>query len=115
DGIKIGVWDPRPGRPEHDRGDLRARAPVRPAMNDVGDRTAGLPSAAEDSLDRSASQSRTLGVSHAVALVAGSMLGIGIFIAPPVVAEQLHGPGVFLLVWFAGGLSALFGALCVAE
>lgn len=66
-------------------------------------------------MDRSASQSRTLGVSHAVALVAGSMLGIGIFIAPPVVAEQLHGPGVFLLVWFAGGLSALFGALCVAE
>ncbi len=50
-----------------------------------------------------------------MALVAGSMLGIGIFIAPPVVAAQLHRPGAFLLLWLAGGLSALFGALSVAE
>ncbi|MCX4242165.1 APC family permease [Paraliomyxa miuraensis] len=51
----------------------------------------------------------------AVSLVAGSMLGIGIFIAPPVVAGQLDHPGTFLLMWLAGGLSALFGALAVAE
>jgi len=50
-----------------------------------------------------------------LALVAGSMLGIGIFIAPPVVASQLDHPGTFLLMWLAGGLSALFGALAVAE
>jgi APA family basic amino acid/polyamine antiporter len=43
------------------------------------------------------------------------MLGIGIFIAPPVVAAQLDHPGTFLLMWLAGGMSALFGALAVAE
>ena len=50
-----------------------------------------------------------------MALVAGSMLGIGIFIAPPVVAGQLDRPGAFLVMWMIGGLSALCGALSVAE
>lgn len=50
-----------------------------------------------------------------MALVAGSMLGIGIFIAPPVVAAQLDRPGAFLVMWMIGGLSALCGALSVAE
>jgi basic amino acid/polyamine antiporter, APA family len=58
---------------------------------------------------------RSLGPFAALSLVAGSMLGIGIFIAPPVVAAQLDHPGTFLLMWLAGGLSALFGALAVAE
>ena len=43
------------------------------------------------------------------------MLGIGIFIAPPVVAQHIDRPGVFLIMWAVGGLSALFGALSVAE
>lgn len=59
--------------------------------------------------------SRRLGVVPAIALVAGSMLGIGIFIAPPVVAQHAHQPGTFLALWLVGGLSALFGAMCVAE
>ncbi len=50
-----------------------------------------------------------------MALVAGSMLGIGIFIAPPVVAAQLDRPGAFLIMWMIGGVSALCGALSVAE
>ncbi|MBL8947028.1 MAG: amino acid permease, partial [Myxococcales bacterium] len=50
-----------------------------------------------------------------MSLVAGSMLGIGIFIAPPAVAAHVEGPGAFLLVWMLGGLSALCGALSVAE
>lgn len=58
---------------------------------------------------------RSLGSLPALALVAGSMLGIGIFIAPPVVAAQLDHPGTFLAMWIVGGLSALFGALAVAE
>lgn len=60
-------------------------------------------------------ETRSLGSLPALALVAGSMLGIGIFIAPPVVAAQLDHPGTFLVMWLAGGLSALFGALAVAE
>ncbi|MEM7152123.1 MAG: APC family permease [Myxococcota bacterium] len=60
-------------------------------------------------------EARSLGPLPALALVAGSMLGIGIFIAPPVVAAQLEHPGTFLAMWVVGGLSALFGALAVAE
>ncbi len=50
-----------------------------------------------------------------MALVAGSMLGIGIFIAPGIVAAQLDRPGAFLIMWMIGGVSALCGALSVAE
>lgn len=60
-------------------------------------------------------QARHLGPWAATSLVAGTMLGIGIFIAPPVVATQLDRPGAFLLVWLLGGISALCGALSVAE
>lgn len=58
---------------------------------------------------------RSLGSLPAMALVAGSMLGIGIFIMPSQVAAQIQSPGPFLLLWLAGGISALFGALSVAE
>ncbi|HEY8379058.1 MAG TPA: amino acid permease, partial [Nannocystis sp.] len=58
---------------------------------------------------------RHLGRWAAQSLVAGSMLGIGIFIAPPVVATHVQSPLWFLLLWLAGGLAALCGALCVAE
>ncbi len=66
-------------------------------------------------MNDSAKQTRALGALPAMALVAGSMLGIGIFIAPPVVASQLDRPGAFLVMWMVGGLSALCGALSVAE
>jgi APA family basic amino acid/polyamine antiporter len=58
---------------------------------------------------------RRLSVFGAMSLVAGSMLGIGIFISPPVVAAQIDRPGAFLFIWLLGGLTALFGALSVAE
>jgi basic amino acid/polyamine antiporter, APA family len=56
-----------------------------------------------------------LGRWAAQSIVAGTMLGIGIFIAPPVVAQHIHGAGYFLAMWLIGGLAALCGALCVAE
>lgn len=78
--------------------------------------SAQVQSATQDPVrDPDHAEERTLGGLPALALVAGSMLGIGIFIAPPVVAAQLSQPGPFLLLWLAGGLSALFGALSVAE
>jgi APA family basic amino acid/polyamine antiporter len=43
------------------------------------------------------------------------MLGVGIFVAPPEVAAHVRTPGLFMLVWAAGGLGALCGAVCVAE
>ena len=60
-------------------------------------------------------QERKLTALPAVALVAGSMLGIGIFIMPSQVAASVGSPGSFLAIWIAGGVAALFGALCLAE
>jgi len=66
----------------------------------------------EDTTTRPA---RTLGALPAFALVAGSMMGIGIFISPPEVAAHVVGPGSFMLIWLLGGMAALFGALSLAE
>jgi APA family basic amino acid/polyamine antiporter len=60
-------------------------------------------------------QGKHLGRWSALALVAGTMLGIGIFIAPPVVARYVQSPAWFLALWLGGGLAALCGALCMAE
>jgi APA family basic amino acid/polyamine antiporter len=60
-------------------------------------------------------QERTLATLPAISLVAGSMLGIGIFIMPAQVAANVGGPWAFLAMWLIGGLAALFGALCLAE
>ncbi len=58
---------------------------------------------------------KLLGPWASTSLVAGSMLGIGIFIGPPLVAAELGGYSVFLALWALGGLLALSGALSVAE
>ncbi len=58
---------------------------------------------------------RTLGALPAIALVCGSMLGIGIFISPSEVAARVTDPTLFMLLWLAGGVTALFGALSLAE
>jgi APA family basic amino acid/polyamine antiporter len=57
----------------------------------------------------------TLSVVDAVALIVGIVIGAGIFRAPSAVAAHVSDPGVFLLLWFLGGLVSLVGALCYAE
>lgn len=58
---------------------------------------------------------RVLGGLTSFTVVAGSMLGIGIFIYPPQVAQIFTHAGPFLLVWALGGLFALSGAVAYAE
>jgi len=58
---------------------------------------------------------RVLGVGFGLAVIIGNTIGAGIFKAPGAIAEQLPAPTPFLLVWLAGGLYALLGALSVAE
>ena len=58
---------------------------------------------------------RVIGPLGGFAIVAGSMLGIGIFLSPPIVAKHVGAPLPFLLVWMAGGLTALAGAVACAE
>jgi APA family basic amino acid/polyamine antiporter len=48
-------------------------------------------------------------------LVVSSVIGVGIFLTPGVVAEYVPHPGSFLAAWLAGGLLSLAGALANAE
>lgn len=56
-----------------------------------------------------------IGGVDAFSIVAGSMLGIGIFLAPPVVAQNVHSPLAFFALWALGGLISLAGAVACAE
>src|SRR5215212_9436903 len=58
---------------------------------------------------------RILGVGFGLAVIIGNTIGAGIFRAPGTIAEQLPSLTPFLLVWLAGGLYALFGAISLAE
>jgi APA family basic amino acid/polyamine antiporter len=56
-----------------------------------------------------------LTLTDATMLVVSSVIGVGIFLTPGVVAEHLPHPGLFLAAWLAGGLLSLAGALANAE
>jgi len=58
---------------------------------------------------------RVLGVGFGLAVIIGNTIAAGIFRAPGTIAEQLPNTGIFLLVWLAGGLYALLGAISLAE
>jgi APA family basic amino acid/polyamine antiporter len=58
---------------------------------------------------------RILGIGFGLAVIVGSILGIGILRTPGLVAAQLHHPSTILLVWLIGGLYTLLGAACLAE
>lgn len=59
--------------------------------------------------------SHTLSVADGVGMLIGIMIGIGIFRAPSIVAQNVGSEYQFILVWIFGGLIALVGALCYAE
>ena len=56
-----------------------------------------------------------LGLFDAIAIVAGTVIGSGIFLVPNSVAKQLPSLAAVLLVWLTGGLLSLFGALALGE
>lgn len=56
-----------------------------------------------------------LSVPDGVFLLAGMVIGVGIFKAPSIVAGSVGSGAEFLLVWLAGGLISLAGALVYAE
>src|SRR5262245_38483206 len=58
---------------------------------------------------------RRLGVWSAVAFCIGTMFGSGIFRVPASVADNTGTVWAMMLVWVAGGVVALFGALALAE
>jgi len=58
---------------------------------------------------------RALGPWSASALIAGSMIGVGIFLFVANVAEQLPSRAAILTAWAVGAVVASCGALCLAE
>jgi basic amino acid/polyamine antiporter, APA family len=65
--------------------------------------------------DKSATLDRALGVMDAVALSLSSVIGVGIFTVPGIVARMVPNPWVMLGIWLVGGLLALMGAAAYAE
>lgn len=58
---------------------------------------------------------RTIGFLGAVSVSVGIIIGSGIFRTPTEIAQHVSSPGFILLLWAAGGLIALLGALTYAE
>src|SRR5256885_10390198 len=58
---------------------------------------------------------RGLGLLDSTMLVAGSMIGSGIFIVSSIIARQVGSPGWLLIVWIVTGLLTLTAALSYGE
>lgn len=58
---------------------------------------------------------REVSLLGAVSLVAGTMIGSGIFMSPQFVLANIGSPGASLIIWAVSGLVALFAALSYAE
>src|SRR5439155_1522335 len=58
---------------------------------------------------------RGLGLLDSTMLVAGSMIGSGIFIVSAIIARQVGSPGWLLIVWIVTGLLTLMAALSYGE
>src|SRR5438105_5080952 len=71
--------------------------------------TATTPAATEQKLVRG------LGLLDSTMLVAGSMIGSGIFIVSTIIARQVGAPGWLLVVWIVTGVLTLMAALSVGE
>ncbi|WP_026473742.1 APC family permease [Alkaliflexus imshenetskii] len=58
---------------------------------------------------------RTIGPLAGFTVVAGSMLGVGIFLFPPAIAAEVNSLGLFFLVWIMGGVFAFSGSTACGE
>ena len=64
----------------------------------------------------SATLERTLGLRDLILLIIGTVIGSGIFIVPGAVLRQTNGAvALAMLVWLAGGILSLLGALTYGE
>src|SRR6059058_963091 len=58
---------------------------------------------------------RELGVSHASAVVVGTIIGSGIFLVPAEMMQAVGSAKLVYLAWVVGGALSFFGALTYAE
>ena len=64
---------------------------------------------------RPAELARDLRLSHASAIVVGTIIGSGIFLVPAEMMQAAGSAKLVYLAWLAGGLLSFFGALTYAE
>jgi basic amino acid/polyamine antiporter, APA family len=70
---------------------------------------------ASKAVSTSSELSRELGVSHAAAVVVGTIIGSGIFLVPAEMMQAVGSAKLVYLAWLVGGLLSFFGALTYAE
>src|SRR5215471_19333629 len=58
---------------------------------------------------------RDLKVSHATAIVVGTIIGSGIFLVPSEMMQAVGSSGLVYLAWIVGGIFSLAGAITYAE
>lgn len=58
---------------------------------------------------------KSLGLFDATTIVAGSMIGSGIFIVSAEIARQVQSASFLILAWVIAGIMTILGALCYAE
>ncbi len=58
---------------------------------------------------------RTLNLKDAISVVAGSMIGCGIFIVSADIARQVNSAWLLMLIWIIAGFTTICGALCYGE
>jgi basic amino acid/polyamine antiporter, APA family len=68
-----------------------------------------------DAIPAVGSHTTGLGLLGATNLIAGSMIGSGIFIVPAMMATELNSVGLLLLAWLITGIMTIFGALSYGE
>ena len=72
--------------------------------------------ASDDDADTNSPRySRRLTLFDGIMVVAGGIIGSGIFRGPDVVAQRVDTPVLIMAAWAVGGAIALIGALCFAE
>jgi APA family basic amino acid/polyamine antiporter len=79
--------------------------------------SANMPEVATTSTNAARGQElvRDLKLTHASAIVVGSIIGTGIFLVPTDMIRAAGSPGLVYLAWIVGGILSFFGALTYAE
>jgi len=68
-----------------------------------------------DSVETEPTLARRLGLTSAIMVVIGSVIGSGIFLTPQSIAATVQIPGIMIFVWILTGILTLAGALTNAE
>uniref|UniRef100_A0A667ZTE2 Zmp:0000001267 n=1 Tax=Myripristis murdjan TaxID=586833 RepID=A0A667ZTE2_9TELE len=84
-------------------------------MEKVSDNRQSVTSVTMDSKGQKLNLKREVGLVGAVSLIAGTMIGSGIFMSPQSVLFNIGSPGASLVVWACCGLLAVLASLCYTE